>query len=395
MTDVRHCRFDSPAWLGEVLIDSLEDLSPASILDLGCGGGALSVAALRRWPGRELMTVDVDVAVEAEMNRIISPHQGVVHRHVTADVLHHTFDSLATCGTKPIDLVISNPPYRAAEWSPAYEGILRAAGLPAPSAVIGDIAADLIFVARAMTLVRPGGCLGLILPDSLISAQKTQPFRECLLRSHRVSRVVQLPRRAFKNTDAQTFIVIVERGGTGSKVRLDRINSLGEWAEPVIIDPEIATVRLDYAYHDKDAQISWPGCTSLRELGVEIRRGNLSSLEASASAEPTFHSSDFSSTAGGKVRLPRAGKALAEVSAVAGDILLARVDRNLERKIAIVASGSARLTDCVLRIRCKPELAGRIRKGLLSPEGQSQLTSKTRGTGARHISVASLMQVVV
>ncbi len=395
MTDVRHCRFDSPAWLGEVLIDSLEDLSPVSILDLGCGGGALSVAALRRWPGRELMTVDVDAAVEAEMHRVISRHQGVVHRHVTADVLHHAFDSLATCGTKPIDLVISNPPYRAAEWSPVYEGMLEAAGLPAPSAVIGDIAADLIFVARAMNLVRPGGCLGLILPDSLISARKTQAFRECLLRSHRVSRVVQLPRRAFKNTDAQTYILIVERGGTGSKVRLDRINALGEWAEPVIIDAEKATLRLDYAYHEKGAQISWPGCASLRELGVEIRRGNLSSLEASASADPTFHSSDFPPTVGGKVRLPRSAKTLTEVRAIAGDILLARVDRNLERKITIVTSGTARLTDCVLRIRCKPELVSRIRKGLLSPAGQLQLTSKIRGTGARHISVASLMELVV
>lgn len=391
-----YSRFDSPGWLGKLLVDAIGDASPSRVLDLGSGSGALSLAALSRWRVSELVTVDIDVTAGDEIRRALTPEQVVTHRHLRADVMGLLEDGASGLCSGSLDLVISNPPYRTARWTPELAPILERAGLPAPTTVYRDVPVDMIFVAQALHLVRPGGSLGLILPDSIVSGSSLELFRRALLEKHRVARVIQLPRRAFKGTDAQAYIVVIQRESCTSFVQLDRINGAGSWLEPVEIGVGEATRRMDHGYHSVVAPRAQPGRQTLRELGVVVKRGNLSSAQLAGSVTPTFHTSDFPSATGSSLSLPAgAGPQVNGVWATSGDVLLARVDRRLERKVALVAGGTARLSDCVFRLRCPPDVALRVARGLASSFGQSQLLSAARGTGPRHIGVASLLDITV
>lgn len=390
------CRFDSPDWLGGVLMDAIGEVNPHRILDLGSGGGVLSLAALARWNAAELVTVDVDAAAGDEIRLAVPSKQGVMHRHLLMDLMSPLPDDPVGVRSGSVDLVISNPPYRTARWTPELNAILARAGLPTPAVVCGDVPVDLIFLAQALHLVRAGGSLGLILPDSMISGASMAPFRRALTKQHRVVRVIQLPRRAFKGTDAQAYIMIVQREGISSPVRLDRIVAEGAWLAPIYIGLEAAAERMDHCYHSQSLSLNHDGCKSLRALGVEVRRGALSSIQIAASTSPTFHTTDFPGVTGASITLPRVrNQQVPGVWASRGDVLLARVDRRLEKKIALVAEGEALVSDCVLRIRCPTGLQTKVLEGLLSDSGQSQIIGATRGTGPRHISVRSLMEIVV
>ncbi len=391
------CRFDSPQWLGELLIDAIGAADPRRILDLGSGGGVLSLAALSRWRDSELVTVDVDAAAADEIQRMLPPGRAGSHRHLFMDVLEQLPAEPHGVSSGTIDLVLSNPPYRTARWTPTLGSILQRAGFPAPASICGDIPVDLIFLAQALHLVRAGGSLGLILPDSMISGVAMRPFRRALASRHRVIRVIQLPRRAFKGTDAQAYVVVVRRGGASSSVRLDRLATDGTWLTPVHIDLDAAEERMDHAFHDRSSSRAAPGRVPLRDLDVEVTRGALNSKQIAASPLPTFHTSNFPPEPGTVIALPPVaseGPGRAPCAA-AGDILLARVDRRLERKIALVGSGEALISDCVLRLRCPEAVRARVLAGLLSVGGQEQLVAFTRGTGPRHIGVASLMDVMI
>lgn len=390
------CRYDSPGWLGKVLMDAIGEANPRSILDLGSGGGVLSLAALARWNASELVTVDVDAAAGDEIRLAVPSEQGVLHRHLLMDLMSPLPEDPVGVRSGSVDLVISNPPYRTARWTPELETILALAGLPAPATVCGDVPVDLIFLAQALRLVRAGGSLGLILPDSIVSGTSMAPFRRALTEQHRVVRVIQLPRRAFKGTDAQAYVVIVQREGISSPVRLDRLVSEGAWLAPIYIGLEAATERMDHCFHSQSLSLNRDGCHSLRALGVEVRRGALSSIQIAASTSPTFHTTDFPDVTGASISLPKVrNKEVPGVWASPGDILLARVDRRLQRKIALVSEGEALVSDCVLRLRCPSGLQPKVLEGLLSDSGQAQIIGATRGTGPRHISVRSLMEIVV
>jgi len=223
------------------------------------------------------------------------------------------------------------------------------------------------------------------------------PFRQALVKEHRITRVIQLPRRAFKGTDAQTYVVVLERGKSSLPVRLDRILDNNAWMQSIEISIDSASLRMDHGFHFQNRLLKKNDRKSLRDLGVEVRRGTLSSNELAQSPHPTFHTCNFPPNLGAGVDLqgPELTQEETGVWAEKGDILLARVDRNLERKIAFVAKGQAKLSDCVLRIRCPRQLQQKVLNGLISKDGQGQISARVRGTGARHISVSALLDILV
>jgi type I restriction enzyme M protein len=131
---------------------------------------------------------------------------------------------------------------------------------------------DVIFLAQAIHMLRYGGKLAFVVPDSTISGARYTVLRRLLIESHGLDRVVQLPRRAFRGTDAQDFVMFLAKGNQSKNLRLDRLDANGKWSTPIFVSPERGTERLDYEYHTDlilPAQFK-----SLHELGVEVTRGN-------------------------------------------------------------------------------------------------------------------------
>lgn len=394
MIDEKLCRFYSPDWMARLLIESLPIDIPANVVDLGSGPGSLARAAASQWPTSSFVTVDIDPAQRLDLKgTFASP---IRHQHVCADVASAELIESTLLRRNSFDLAISNPPYAVLDCADEVDGMWHRAGLNSETPAWREFPLDTLFLLQALALLRDGGTAGFIVPDSMISGRPHEKFRKSLLDNHNVFRVIQLPRRAFAGTDTQAFILILSKGGSSDIIRLNRVDANGSASEDIHILSHAGAKRLDFDFHRSAARPN--DRISLRQLGVEITRGRASSVEVAQSTGTIFHTSDFPAATGGQVSLSM-GTEVRErskpVEAFPGDILVARVDRRLEDKIAVVAEGRSEISDCVLRLRCPPEFRARVLSGLASDHGREQLQALSRGTGAKHIAAAELLNLMV
>lgn len=75
----------------------------------------------------------------------------------------------------------------------------------------------------------------------------------------------------------------------------------------------------------------------------------------------------------------------------AGDILIARVGRNLEAKVLGVSAGNVVLTDCIYRIRAPEAMRNELLSALSSADGRQWLSSHAYGVAAKHLTKFDLL----
>jgi len=385
-------RFYTNREVGDMLVRSMTS-RPERIVDLGAGKGSLALAVARQWKSTEIVTVDIDRRV---LPRLI--HESLLtfqhrHTHITADVLDHSLPDLLLRGARKFDAAVCNPPYITPVWKPTFEHILEDAGLSCVLKNGGVVGADVLFTAQNLRLTQEGGELGLIVPDGIVTGRKLASLRRALIGQHCIRNVVQLPRGCFKGTEAQAFIVIFEKSRHQSEtIRLTRLTADGGTSDPIFIDAGRAEDRCDYAYY-ATRPIIRKATFTLRDAKACIVRGSLHSGEAKRSGHKYFHTSSFPEVGSKKLRFPLMLPKLRKSSLViaeAGDILIARVDRNLHLKVAIVASGRAILTDCIFRVRIPKAWRARVFRALSSRNGAQALDAIARGVGARLVTKESL-----
>ena len=297
-----------------------------------------------------------------------------------------------------VDVGVCNPPFITPRWRREYIDILEQAGFSELPSVTSDVEAPAIFLAQNMRILARGSSLGIILPDSLISAQRYRWFRASLLSRYRVERVVKLPRTSFTGTDALAHAVILSKNFPLSDgVQLGRFN--GKSFEVVCtVNTSDGADRLDADFHLARLLHNGASTRTLYSEGIEVRRGSVEKVVASESGITAFHTTNISNdNLGHWVNLgdrfaPR-GRATAKmVTAEAGDILIARVGRNLELKIIGVRSGTAVLTDCVYRVRAPSKLRKQLLKALTAPEGRAWIRAQAYGVSATQLTKTSLLQ---
>ncbi len=251
---------------------------------------------------------------------------------------------------------------------------------------------DVAFVSQSIELTRMGGTVALILSDSLVSAERYQAFRAAMFASHRVASVVQLPRRSFVGTEAQAYLVVLRKGAGPTRYveasRFDGTNKIG--ARTLAADEMMR--RWDFAFHSMDN--GHRAVVTLADIGATVTRGRLTSSNARISR--AFHIAHFPSVPGSAVSVETFGGTDASAGLPTiekGDIVIARVGRNLHHKVAVVSAGKAPITDCVYRIRVGEMYRDAVLKSLASEAGAMALLGHARGVGALSLSKASLLSI--
>ena len=119
---------------------------------------------------------------------------------------------------------------------------------------------------------------------------------------------------------------------------------------------------------------------------------------------PVFHLGDFDDRSGEQAvrvvpkRFALADRAarLASVDArlaLPGDILLARVGRNLEDRLALVVHGPCIISDCIFALRSTDEHRERLYRFFESESGRHALASTAHGVAARFMSKTNLFEI--
>lgn len=388
-------RFYTRRSVGELLTDQLAHLKPSSVVDLGAGDGSLSISAANFWPTAQILTVDLDADCIARLHLNIVNTGAVAHHHKVHDVFDPGLPK-AIGESNCFDLAVCNPPFFRPDWRRDFARILQEANLEDACPSTSDVSAEIIFLAQNLRLVKDGGAIAMIAPDGMITGWKTKPLRRTLIAQHKIDCVVQLPPHSFHDTEARCFVLILtKQGRQDEKVKLLRYDAATGLSDPLYIGIDEAERRLDYDYHIAN-QSQGKQVVTLRGLGADIKRGSVSTVEARDAGFPIFHTSDYSSISDGEIRLKSSmssavGKRL--ITIAPGDILMARVDRKLHEKVAIVVSGEAALTDCVYRVRLPKEAQQLAFHALRSFEGTSKLLAISKGVSARLLGKADLLDM--
>jgi type I restriction enzyme M protein len=396
-------RYFTSSAVGSLLVSAMSTRNPGLVVDLGAGSGSLSAAALRRWRGVQLVTVDIDSATQVRLPSRERARQR--HRHVLADALAVDLPTKLGIHLNSVGAGVCNPPYIRTRWCSIVSSILEDACLIRAIPPSREVGAEIVFLAQNLRLLRPGGELGLVVPDGLVSAEKFAPLRRLLIDQHRIRCVISLPPGAFVGTEARAHILVAAKGiPSKDPIDLLRLDRSGLLSAPIKISPEQGVTRLDFDYFEfrSNANPILSSSVRLGQIPHSLTRGSISSSEARDAPHSTFHTCSFPRR-GHSVRLRSAGagnpllksERSPPVTAQSGDILLARVDRRLDEKICVVSRGSAPITDCVFRLRLPVKWRRVVLESLVSETGRRFLRSISHGAGASHISKNALQDLPV
>ncbi|MGV7000327.1 HsdM family class I SAM-dependent methyltransferase [Priestia megaterium] len=156
------------------------------VLEPSCGGGAFINVLPESCSvyGSEMM-------IEASrVSEICYPHATI-----------RQGNALTMDWDEPFDYVIGNPPYglKVDEWNFNCGKKLKS---------------EVAFIEYGMKWLKPGGILGMIVPDSILANQREQPFRKHMLDNNELLAVVSLPPETFYHTgtSVKTSLLMVRKG---------------------------------------------------------------------------------------------------------------------------------------------------------------------------------------
>ena len=409
LTSDRLGRYYTSSNISRTLVNAIVGISPKVVVELGAGNGAIVNAASEKWGKAKFITVDADTTVVPQLIRLGHSHS---HKHHVQDALDDALAERIGLRLGSVDVGLCNPPYVRPKWRSSFGRILEDAGLSGALKSVHDAGADLLFIAQNLRLLKSQGKLGLVLPDGLITGEKFQGVRSVLLREHLVEQVIQLPRRVFSKTEAQTYLMILaKRGGETQSVELRSMDVNGLLSSAIHVAADIAARRLDYSYHSVSQTHNTLYSTrclklTLGEVTEDLIRGTLNSNQLESLGFPVFHLSDFPLLESDSkappvptrfIRSQREYDALPAHIRVAkrGDILIARVGRNLHRKICVLRKGTCVISDCVYALRVAPDYRDAVLAYLTSSSGRQAIESVSHGVGARYLSRSDLLELVM
>ncbi len=398
-TSDRYGRYYTDQRVAALLVESMATDNPGLVLDLGAGDGALVGEASRRWSLARFVTVDIDA--EAASSKLGYGLPETFDHHVL-DALDDTLAEKIGLQHGSVDSALCNPPYLRPKWRAHFGEILEDAGLSGVIPKLGGIPSEILFIAQNLRFLRDAGKLGLILPDGVIAGEKFAKLRHTLAIDHRLERVIELPRRVFRDTDAKAHIVILSKHTSpADSICVQRLEETGKLSEGISVHSERARERLDYSYLSamRRSAGSRRAGVQLREITTLIKRGSYSSAQIRACEFPVFHTTDFSSELKEVPRYFQLSKSLAAhvvgLVALPGDILIARVGRNLEEKVCTVIRGAVLVSDCILVLRVAEEYRARVLKFFQSESGRTSLVAASHGVGAKFVTSDALLNMII
>jgi type I restriction enzyme M protein len=378
-------RFYTSEAISGLLVSKFRQDSPRNILDIGAGDGSLLNAAYKRWKNATFHAADIDPESIAKISKKLP---FVRLQHISG--LSPGLDQKMNLEVDSVDVAICNPPYLRIKNTPQTMSFLREAGF-VNSKRLKRLTSDIVFLAQNLFLLKVGGELGIILPDSIFSGHEFACLREDLGAYNKINGIIQLPDKIFYKTEARTHILMLEKGGKSNPIiTLYKSNDRGELEAALYISKEEAVQRMDYSYYWWKSHQGRPGpCSCLGDMGVEIKRGRSSKKFLQKAGIKFFHTSSFPSS-NPTVKLENFSYP-GEVMAEPGDILISRVGKRCIGRVAMVESGTQVISDCIYRLRTLGKYREIIWKALESPGGKKWLEAHAHGVCSRCLSKKDLL----
>lgn len=387
----KHAQVMTPPALARRVVDMLSG-ERESWLELGSGTGNLARACLEGCNPASYLGVELDGRL---MDRgPLDARAGFLQ----GDVLSPS-ELTPLLGERLYSRVVGNPPYGMQALG--IEAQRRLADLcPGIPQIFDWVQLDLYFMLESLARLRRPGEAAFIVGAPIAEDARLVAFRHALLSSASEVECFELPVNAFDwKAEVQSFVLVARFGK--SKLQRVRLGKLAGANLDVVaqrwVSPQEATHRLDFAFHEFQALSASlrgaPGCTTLHDLGASVIRGSRTRSQFSEMGISCFHTSDFPQE-GLEVEFGVDRDHGFQVAA-ASDILLPRVGTRCMGRQALVTRGQRHYTEAVYRLRVPRKYHSRVADWVLSEAGTGWRQAAAKGSCAKHITVAALIQMPV
>ena len=372
--------------VSDMMVSLFQQDTPNRVIDLGVGHGSLLYAAYNRYNKADFYAADIDKKVISKISERL-PFVNALH----IDGLSKGLSKQMKLKIGSVDIAVCNPPYYRLDKTTELKDLFNKVGLKNSTKLI-KFTSDIVFLAQNLQMLKKGGELGIILPDSAFTGHEFAGLREDLLTNHNIRGIVQLPDKIFKKTEARTHILLMEKCGQIQKrIPIYQSDFSGNIGEAVNISADDLLYRMDHSYYAwKKLNKYSDDIMTLGDLNVEIKRGHKTKKYLQGKNIPFFHTTSFPANIKTKIDLKNS-PVFVDVSTEPEDILIARVGKRCIGKVAMVNSGNQVISDCVYRVRAPKKHRGRIFRELISDKGQQWLRIIAHGVCAQVISKRDLL----
>lgn len=363
-----------------------------SWLELGAGNGRIAQACLNACSPSSY------VGVELDKRLLLGSPTDTRASFLHGDVLSPDRLS-ALLGGQQFSRTIGNPPYgmQALDLDCQRRIAALCPGIPQ----IADwVQLDLYFMLESLARLKRPGEAAFIVGAPIAEDSRLQAFRRTLVQVASEVECFELPLDVFdKKAEVQSFLLVARFGSSTLKnVRLGRMVGAGlKVVDERYVSPDLAIQRLDLAFHEfrelSASLRSKPGFRSLEELGATVIRGSRTRAQFDALGIRCFHTSDFPHE-GAEVRFGQ-GRDHGFQTASENDILLPRVGTRCMDRHALVVKGQRHYTEAVYRLRVPTRHHQRVTDWVLSEAGTTWRQAAAKGSCAKHITVAALLEMPV
>lgn len=372
--------------VSDMMVSLFQQDTPNRVIDLGVGHGSLLYAAYNRYNKADFYAADIDKKVISKISEQL-PFVNALH----IDGLSKGLSKQMKLKIGSVDIAVCNPPYYRLDKTTELKDLFNKIGLKNSTKLI-KFTSDIVFLAQNLQMLKKGGELGIILPDSAFTGHEFAVLREDLLTNHNIRGIIQLPDKIFKKTEARTHILLMEKCGQIQKrIPIYQSDFFGNIGEAVNISTDDLLYRMDHSYYAwKELNKYSDDIMTLGDLNVAIKRGHKTKKYLQGKNIPFFHTTSFPSDIKTKINLKNS-PVFDDVSTEPGDILIARVGKRCIGKVAMVNSGNQVISDCVYRVRAPKKHRSRIFRELISDKGQQWLRIIAHGVCAQVISKRDLL----
>lgn len=373
--------------VSDMMVSMFHQDTPNRVIDLGVGHGSLLYAAYNRYNKADFYAADIDKKVISKISERL-PFVNALH----IDGLSKGLSKQMKLKIGSVDIAVCNPPYFRLEKTTELKDLFNKVGLKNSTKLI-KFTSDIVFLAQNLQMLKKGGELGIILPDSAFTGHEFAGLREDLLTNHNIRGIIQLPDKIFKKTEARTHILLMEKCGSIQKrIPIYQSDFSGNIGEAVSISADDLLYRMDHSYYAwKELNKYSDDIMTLGDLNVEIKRGHKTKKYLQKKDIPFFHTTSFSASIKTKSNLKNS-PVFDDIFAEPGDILIARVGKRCIGKVTMVNSGKQVISDCVYRVRAPEKYRNRIFRELISGKGQQWLRVIAHGVCAQVISKKDLLR---
>ncbi len=226
-------QFFTPQNAAEALVKMVAPEPTAKIVDPACGAGGFLVASIKYWnrlnveyAKNNLYGIDKD----GYLTRLAKIHLACMGQDTKtincADSLVWDEQVLGKCNSK-YDVVLTNPPFGVniqagtsetlSKFELAFKYRKKKDGAVEKTDVINEaVAPQVVFMEQCVNLVKSGGVIGIVVPESMISNKKYSYVTEYILRTCYIKAVIGMPDELFKTsgkggTHTKTCLLVLEK----------------------------------------------------------------------------------------------------------------------------------------------------------------------------------------